>query len=410
MDFAGNEFAKNMARSPNDEVGSDSKTDGSEGSAEQIAASAPPKSRSALDANKADASQGPMKGPVTGEVIGPDMDREAGLSARGGGDTVGAKGRQGSSLVIIPPVTRSADESLGGAHFSAKRADFGAERASRPERSAFSAKGWGRYAAPVALGFCLFGLGLATGGRLFGGMAPARPAGQTAGGAAVQLADGDGAAMQRLDKKLEGEIHALQSRVEALRVAIRSGTPEDVSGVKKGLDALKASFETAEAQTNASIAQVTARLDRLQHREAGAEKPSGRVSQAENSAGVPATPGLNAKSAAAKATATKSAATMSAAPRGSTMVAATSAPSALPRDEARPSGFATEAKKRPHLLEDWVVRDVYEGVALVEGPQGAIEVMRGESIPGAGRVEAIERKNGRWIVVTSRGVVRSSRD
>ncbi|MEI9914568.1 MAG: hypothetical protein WDN29_00700 [Methylovirgula sp.] len=45
---------------------------------------------------------------------------------------------------------------------------------------------------------------------------------------------------------------------------------------------------------------------------------------------------------------------------------------------------------------DWVVRDVYRGIALVEGPQGAVEVMPGDTLPGAGTVRAT-RAARRWL-------------
>lgn len=377
--FAKDKFAKD--NSPDPKAGSDANGEGLEGSAEQISASAAANHPgAAADADRAGASQDPTNGPVTGELIGPDMNREARPSARG----AGAKARQGSALILIPPVMRNADEPQGGAHFSAKGRDFNAER------GAFLPNGWVRYAAPVALGFCLFGFGVATGFQFFHGSTPAA---QTGGTAAIPMANTDQIAMLHLSKKLGEEIHALQSRVDALRLAVRSQTPEDLRGVKKGLDGLKARFETAKVQTDASIAQVTAKLDRLQRQEAMLTKPSEKASHAEKSAGAPATTGSIARATA----------------RGTT-VATALAPPALARGTARPLGGATEAKKRPKLLADWVIRDVYQGVALVDGPNGTIEVARGESIPGAGRVEAIERKNGGWIIVTNRGIVGSLRD
>ncbi|QXX74571.1 hypothetical protein [Methylovirgula sp. HY1] len=360
MDFASDGFAKDMDTTP--KAGSGSESDDVDASAQR--------------------AQGAIKGPVSGEVIGPDVESDAGRSARDSA-AGGAKGRQGAPLMLIPPVTRAAGDPHGTAHFSATDADFGARHASRSAGFAFPPRGWSRYAVPVVLGFCLFGVGVATGDRLFGGAVPATSAAHAIGGAAAKSADSDRLEMQRLNKKMANEIQLLQSRVDALRVAVQSPAPEDLRGVKKDLDGLKASFESSQAQTNASIAQVKARLDRLQHQDARLEKPAG-----------PTTTGSLAKPAV---------------PHG-TRVAAASVTSALPRGEARPLGLATETKKRPHFLSNWVVRDVYEGVALVEGPEGAMEVTRGESIPGAGRVEAIERKNGGWIVVTSRGVMGSLGD
>ena len=61
---------------------------------------------------------------------------------------------------------------------------------------------------------------------------------------------------------------------------------------------------------------------------------------------------------------------------------------------------------RPPVLEGWVVRSVYNGAALIQGRLGGVmEVEPGDNLPGLGRVENIRRQDGRWVVVTSRGVI-----
>jgi hypothetical protein len=56
-------------------------------------------------------------------------------------------------------------------------------------------------------------------------------------------------------------------------------------------------------------------------------------------------------------------------------------------------------------IPGFVLRDVYQGIALVEGRGGYREVRVGEPIPGAGKVEAIEKRGRRWVVVTSQGLI-----
>ena len=56
-------------------------------------------------------------------------------------------------------------------------------------------------------------------------------------------------------------------------------------------------------------------------------------------------------------------------------------------------------------LDDWVLRDVAYGSALIGGRRGVYEVYAGDFIPGLGRVDAIRRQDGRWVVVTSRGLI-----
>ena len=60
-------------------------------------------------------------------------------------------------------------------------------------------------------------------------------------------------------------------------------------------------------------------------------------------------------------------------------------------------------------VEGWVVRDVRRGTALIEGRVGIIEVEQGDVVPGLGRVDAIRRQDGRWVVVTSKGAILSAR-
>src|SRR5262245_47801704 len=60
---------------------------------------------------------------------------------------------------------------------------------------------------------------------------------------------------------------------------------------------------------------------------------------------------------------------------------------------------------RSGALEGWVVRDVQRGTALIEGRMGLIEVDQGDVVPGLGRIEAVRKQDGRWVVVTSKGTI-----
>jgi hypothetical protein len=70
----------------------------------------------------------------------------------------------------------------------------------------------------------------------------------------------------------------------------------------------------------------------------------------------------------------------------------------------------TEAKLTDRILQGWVVHDVQNGRALVESRSGGIfDVGAGSILPGVGRVDAIKRQDGQWIVVTARGAILSGR-
>ena len=56
-------------------------------------------------------------------------------------------------------------------------------------------------------------------------------------------------------------------------------------------------------------------------------------------------------------------------------------------------------------VEGWVLRDVANGSALIESRRGMYEVYAGDPIPGLGRVDAIRKQDGRWVVVTSKGLI-----
>jgi hypothetical protein len=58
----------------------------------------------------------------------------------------------------------------------------------------------------------------------------------------------------------------------------------------------------------------------------------------------------------------------------------------------------------------WAVRDVYRGVAMLQSRMGGmVEVEPGDVLPGLGRIESIRRQDGRWVVLTSKGMITSMR-
>ena len=66
----------------------------------------------------------------------------------------------------------------------------------------------------------------------------------------------------------------------------------------------------------------------------------------------------------------------------------------------------SEAKPKPETVESWAVRDVYNGIAMLEDRRRRlIEVAPGDAVPGVGRVEAVERRGRTWVVVTKQGLI-----
>jgi hypothetical protein len=66
---------------------------------------------------------------------------------------------------------------------------------------------------------------------------------------------------------------------------------------------------------------------------------------------------------------------------------------------------AVADKTKPPIIDGWVLRRVYDGIALIEGRRGVVEIEPGETLPGVGRIEEIRRQEGQWVVVTNKGLI-----
>jgi hypothetical protein len=101
-----------------------------------------------------------------------------------------------------------------------------------------------------------------------------------------------------------------------------------------------------------------------------------------------------------------------AAPAGSSMIGHSSG---LQRNTSsiRVNGKETDSgtrrtpvpETRPTTIEGWTVREVTNGIAALEGPNGILKVKRGDVVPGLGRIDSIVLWGQRWIVATRRGLI-----
>lgn len=91
--------------------------------------------------------------------------------------------------------------------------------------------------------------------------------------------------------------------------------------------------------------------------------------------------------------------------------AAPAAPPAPPVTEAAVREEAPAPKPvKNEPVDGWVLREVYNGAALVESRNRRLyEVMPGGILPGVGKVEAIERRGARWVVLTDKGFISTYR-
>ena len=143
------------------------------------------------------------------------------------------------------------------------------------------------------------------------------------------------------------------------------------------LNALKASLDTANRSTGTQFAKISDRLTSLEHAQA---EPAAKLTRLAD-----AVDRLDKHAAAAPE------------------ITGSIAKPAQPQPAAAPA-----AAER--ILNDWVVRDVHNGRALVESRYGGLFVAgAGGNLPGLGRIESVRRQDGSWIVVTAKGTITSDR-
>jgi hypothetical protein len=62
------------------------------------------------------------------------------------------------------------------------------------------------------------------------------------------------------------------------------------------------------------------------------------------------------------------------------------------------------------ILRDWWISHARNGYIYVQGHGEMYRVVPGTPLPGLGAVEQIKRENGRWVVMTPKGIIASMRD
>jgi hypothetical protein len=75
------------------------------------------------------------------------------------------------------------------------------------------------------------------------------------------------------------------------------------------------------------------------------------------------------------------------------------------RDLQAPVKLAPVPETRPTTIEGWTLREVMNGTAVLEGPNGTWHVTRGDTVPGVGKIVSIFRWGNRLMVATSAGLI-----
>jgi hypothetical protein len=87
---------------------------------------------------------------------------------------------------------------------------------------------------------------------------------------------------------------------------------------------------------------------------------------------------------------------------------ASAAPLPIPRPTS--AGADTQPPAKVSIVGNWSIHGVRGGYVFVQGHGGIYEVVPGAPLPGLGPVEQIKRQDGRWVVVTPKGIIVSMRD
>ena len=184
----------------------------------------------------------------------------------------------------------------------------------------------------------------------------------------------------------------------ATEVASRnSGVDAAVARIEADILALKASVEQNARLGTTQFNKTSDRLDKVEKAQA---EPATRLAKLSDEVGK-----LRAAQAAAAAPAQPAAApAASTVPKDVTGSVAPPAAAAGAQPPATAANATVEVGRLP-TVEGWVLRDVGRGSALIEGRRGLYEVYAGDPVPGLGRVDAIRKQDGRWVVVTSKGLI-----
>jgi hypothetical protein len=328
-------------------------------------------------AAKAAAEAGKAAQPLKQDVSKPDPSK-AGASKMAGRAKVNLSRLVGQLLLAVLPVVRSliswrprsaspkaAHQNAASPKPASPKADVRVEAASvSPEKRRMSS-----LAAVAAIAAAAGAIG----GVLATTMFPQLPA-----EAAMSASD---------SPTLEASVARIDSDLQALKTGAEQGGQPGQIG--QGLDNQTSErldrLERAEADSSAKILRLNEATERLRV----------AVQSAPGMAPIPPLPPVPSRERETTGSATQTSTSQT-----STSTAASAFGAVRPTATPKP----VDTGKLP-IVPGWSLRDVNHGLALIEGRNGFYEVYAGDPIPGLGRVDSIKRQDGRWVVVTTKGLV-----
>ena len=86
------------------------------------------------------------------------------------------------------------------------------------------------------------------------------------------------------------------------------------------------------------------------------------------------------------------------------------APMPSPRPAQRIAAVEPPPPARVPVVTGWAIHDTRNGYVFVENHGEIYQVQLGAPLPGLGPVQSVKRQDGRWVVLTPRGIIVSMRD
>lgn len=152
----------------------------------------------------------------------------------------------------------------------------------------------------------------------------------------------------------------------------RKAMQQSIARLSTEIGALKGNLEAANQAANTQLARISERLKRE------SAEITGSISAPQTVAAAPA--------------------------------AAPAETVATPLPQPRPTRVAAIEPQRPPVVPGWTIHEVRDGYVYVQGYGDIYRVTPGARLPGLGPVESIKRQDGRWTVLTPKGVIVAGRD
>ncbi len=156
------------------------------------------------------------------------------------------------------------------------------------------------------------------------------------------------------------------ARPDVAAVEENKAMQQSIARLGKEITTLKASLEQANKSAHSQIAKISERLDHA------AAEVTGSISAPQTTAPAPRRCRRRARRSACRG--------------------------------------GTPAACAPPVVAGWTIRDTRNGYVYVENHGEIYQVVLGAPLPGLGPVQSVKRQDGRWVVLTPKGIIVSMRD